>query len=157
MWVIGGKVMEYRRATRNEMDRFIENRIEFVTSIRKVENVEKFREVTKNYLEEHIDKDDLIIYIAVDNNEIIASCMACIYITAPLASCLSGKYAELLNVYTKKEYRRNGHAEKLINLLIAELKKYGVEKIKLDYTDLGYPLYEKLGFVQLDRDMEKGI
>jgi N-acetylglutamate synthase-like GNAT family acetyltransferase len=146
--------MEYRRAQRNDIDMIVENRIEFVTSIAKIQNIAEFKDITKRYIEEHIDKDDLIIYIAIENNEIIASCMSCIYMTVPLASCLSGKYAELLNVYTKKEYRRKGHAERIISILSAELKEYGVEKIKLNYTDSGYPLYEKMGFKKLDRDME---
>jgi ribosomal protein S18 acetylase RimI-like enzyme len=146
--------MEYRRALSNDIDMIVENRIEFVTSIAKIQNKAEFKDITKRYIEEHIDKEDLIIYIAIENNEIIASCMSCIHMTVPLASCLSGKYAELLNVYTKKEYRRKGHAERLISILIAELKEYGVEKIKLKYTDSGYPLYEKIGFEKLDRDME---
>lgn len=146
--------MDYRRANRNDIDMFLENRMEFVTSILKVQDLAEFKDATKRYLEEHIDNEDFLIYIAEENNVIIASCMACIYSTAPLASCLSGKNAELLNVYTKNEYRRRGHAEKLLNLLIAELKNNGVEKIKLDYTDSGYPLYKKLGFVKLDREME---
>ena len=51
------------------MDDFVENRVEFVTLIRNIENVDLFKEKTREYIEEHIDKDDLIIYIAVDNKK----------------------------------------------------------------------------------------
>jgi ribosomal protein S18 acetylase RimI-like enzyme len=146
--------MEYRRANRSDLDLFLKNRIEFVTLIRKISNIEDFENKTQEYLKEHIEKDDLIIFIAVDKNTIVSSCMACIYQTVPKPSCPNGTSAELLNVYTLKEYRRNGHAEKLIRMLIQEVKNYGVEKMVLDYTDMGQPLYEKLGFMPLQNQMQ---
>ena len=149
--------MEFRRANRADMDMFLDNRIEFVKSIRVIPDIEAFRQRTRQYLEEHIDKDDLIIFIATEENRIISSCLACIHQTVPLASCPSGKLAELLNVYTIEEYRNKGYAEKLIRMLFEETKKRGVEKIILDYTDMGYPLYKKLGFTELDRHMELSL
>jgi len=146
--------MEYKQASRNDIDVFIEHRMEFVTSIRKIEDCDSFKDRTRKYLEEHIDKEDLIIFIAKDGGNIISSCMACIYETMPLPSCPRGKSAELLNVYTLSEWRRNGFAEKLIHMLIAESKKRGVEKIILDYTDAGLPLYKKLGFIPLGHQMQ---
>lgn len=145
--------MEYRRANRGDVDLIVENRMEFVTSIRKIKDIEGFRNKTKKYIKEHIEKDDLIIFVAIDENEIVCSCMACIYRTVPKPSCQNGVSAELLNVYTLNEYRRNGHAEKLIRLLIKEVKDLGVEKIVLDYTDMGLPLYEKLGFIPSHNQM----
>lgn len=149
--------MEFRRANRADMDMFLDNRIEFVKSIRDIPDIEAFRQRTRQYLEEHIDKDDLIIFIATEENKIISSCLACIHQTIPLPSCLSGKSAELLNVYTIKEYRNKGYAEKLIRMLFEETKNRGVEKIILDYTDMGYPLYKKLGFKELERHMELSL
>lgn len=146
--------MEYRRAHRSDLDLFAAHRMDFVSSIRKISDIEGFRAKTKQYIEEHIDKDDLLIWIAVDEGKIAASCMACIYQTAPLPSCPNGKKAELLNVYTLAEYRKQGHAEKLLRMLIQALKERGVEKILLDSTDMGLPLYQKLGFVQLESQME---
>lgn len=53
-------------------------------------------------MKEHIEKDDLIIFIAVDKNRIVSSCMACIFQTAPKSSCPNGTNAELLNVYNSE-------------------------------------------------------
>ena len=149
--------MEFRRANRADIDTFLENRLEFVTSIRNISDIEAFKQSTRQYLHEHIDKDDLIIFIATEESRIVSSCMACIYQMVPLASCLSGKSAELLNVYTIKEYRNKGYAEKLIRMLFEETRNCGVKKILLDYTDMGYPLYKKLGFTELDRHMELSL
>lgn len=146
--------MEYRKLQSSEIDKFVENRIEFVTSIRDIKNVDLFEEKTTQYIKDNINSENLLIYIATYNNEIIASCVLCIFQTIPLPSNYGGKIGELLNVYTKKEYRGNGHASTLIKLLFDEAKLKGVSKIILEYTDDGYPLYKSLGFKVLDRQME---
>ena len=146
--------MEYKKLELSYIDDFIENRMEFVTSIRNIENVDLFREKTLKYIKNNINNDNLIIYIAVDKKKIISSCMLCIFETAPIPSSLDGKVGELLNVYTKKEYRRQGHSSKLIKLLIEDAKAKGISKIILEYTKEGYSLYKSLGFKDTYRHME---
>lgn len=146
--------MEYRKLRENEITAFVENRIEFVKMIGELKEVGLFKVKTTEYIKKNINKDNLLIYIAVKDNEIISSCMLCIFETIPLPSNYSGKTGELLNVYTKKEYRRQGHAAKLIKLLIDEARKKGVGKINLSYTAGGYPLYKLLGFKKIDNQME---
>lgn len=145
--------MEYRQGTRKDLKLFLDNRMEFSAAVKEIPNLEAFRESTADYLEEHIGKDDLLIYLALDNGRIVSSCMACIITTAPLPSRLSGKSAELLNVYTIEEYRRQGHAAVLLNMLFKELKRRGVPKVVLEYTDAGLPFYQALGFKDLERQM----
>lgn len=146
--------MELRRANREDINEFTEFRVEFATLIPQIPDVEAFRTNTRTYLMEHIDKDDLIIFVAVDQGKIVASCMACIFITAPLPSCPSGKTAELLNVYTKEAYRGRGLAPQLLHMLIEEAKKNGVQKMILQYTQAGHPVYQKLGFEELEQQMQ---
>ena len=146
--------MEFRRATRGDVTAFVENRIEFLKLIRTIDHPEEFREKTQQYILEHIEKDDLIICLAMDGDTIASSCMACVFQTAPVPSCPSGKAAELLNVYTKQAYRRMGLAETLVRMAIRELQRCGVDKVLLDYTDDGLPLYQKLGFTILPQEMQ---
>ena len=51
-----------------------------------------------------------------------------------------------MNVYTRNEYRRQGIARRMVQLLIEESWKAGVTEISLDATESGRPLYESLGF-----------
>ncbi|MBQ7463579.1 MAG: GNAT family N-acetyltransferase, partial [Lachnospiraceae bacterium] len=59
----------------------------------------------------------------------------------------TGKRAHLMNVYTMKEWQRQGIAEKMVSMLTDEAGKRGVTEISLDATEEGRPLYEKLGYV----------
>lgn len=146
--------MEFRRAKRSDLEQFVENRMEFVTLIRQIEHPEEFRSRTRTYLREHMEDPDLMIFVAVDQNEIVSSCMACVFQLVPLPSCPSGKTAELLNVYTKPAYRRQGLSEMLIRMLLEELKKEQVGKVILEYTEAGHPLYQKIGFTELEHQMQ---
>lgn len=65
--------------------------------------------------------------------------------------------AELLNVYTKQEYRRKGLSEKLVTMLLHELKEKDVQKVILEYTDDGLFLYRKLGFTEINHQMQLGL
>lgn len=146
--------MEFRRAIQEDMEAFLDIRMAFAATMRPLSDAESFRIRTKAYFEEHIDRDDLIIFIAVDEGRIVASCMACIFETAPLPSCPSGRSAELLNVFTEDAYRRRGIAARLARMMLSQLKSEGVEKVVLEHTEMGLPLYEKLGFTALEHRMQ---
>ncbi len=145
--------MEVRKAKLSDIDMLVDNRLEFVCSIRTIANKEEFRMHTREYLQKHLEDGSLLCFIAINDEKIIASCILCIYETLPVPSCLSGRTGLLLNVYTLKEYRHQGLAYSLLSQLINEAKLLGVGKIQLDYTDDGYPLYKKIGFEKLDREM----
>lgn len=145
--------MDIRKVNLCDIDLLINNRIEFLYSIKSITYQEDFRRSTREYLQKHIVDDSVISFIAVKDGKIISSCILCIYETLPTPSCLSGRTGLLLNVYTCLEYRRQGLAYRVLTRLIEEAKRLNVGKILLDYTDDGYPLYKKLGFEELDREM----
>lgn len=146
--------MEFRRATRADVEPFADVRMEFLAQIRSLANPDAFRAKTLAYLNAHIEGDDLFVYLALENGEIVSSCMASLYQTPPVPSCPTGRTADLLNVYTKEAFRRRGLAEQLIRMLFVQLRQRGVEKVLLDYTEDGLPLYQKLGFTVLPHQME---
>ena len=72
-----------------------------------------------------------------------------------ISCCYGGMLsADLLNVFTKSAYRRQGHAEKLVRMLLCEAKNRGVEKITLSCTEEGFALYQKLSFNISENQME---
>ncbi len=65
----------------------------------------------------------------------------------------TGKRAHLMNVYTMKEWQRQGIARKMVSMLIDEAWKRGNTEISLDATEEGRPLYERLGFTESTEGM----
>jgi ribosomal protein S18 acetylase RimI-like enzyme len=65
----------------------------------------------------------------------------------PTFSHPTGKRAHLMNVYTRNEYRRQGIARQMVEMLIRDALERGATEISLDATTMGRPLYESLGFV----------
>ena len=59
---------------------------------------------------------------------------------------ITGKTGTVLNVYTKLECRHNGHARKLMNMLMDDVSVMGLSVVELKATDSGYQLYKSLGF-----------
>jgi GNAT superfamily N-acetyltransferase len=58
----------------------------------------------------------------------------------------TGKTGTILNVRTNPAYRKQGYATKLLNLLIDVGKQQNLSYIDLAASEMGQPIYEKLGF-----------
>ena len=59
-----------------------------------------------------------------------------------------------MNMYTAPKYRRQGIAFHTLDLLVKDVKEYGVSQIALEATDMGRLLYERYGFVKMKDEME---
>lgn len=57
-------------------------------------------------------------------------------------------------MYTHPDYRRRGIAYKMLDILVNEAKSKGINAISLEATEMGRPVYEKYGFVQMKNEME---
>ena len=66
----------------------------------------------------------------------------------------SGRRAYLMNIYPRPDYRRRGIARHMVDLLVGEAQQPGITAISLEATDMGRPLYEAYGFVQMPAEME---
>ncbi len=60
--------------------------------------------------------------------------------------CYGSRVAWLGMVLTRKKFRGQGLARRLLSETLALANQMKIETLKLDATDLGQPLYEKLGF-----------
>lgn len=60
--------------------------------------------------------------------------------------CYGRRLAWIGMVLTKSEYRGRGFARRLLKCALDRADQLGMETVKLDATDQGQPLYEKLGF-----------
>jgi len=148
--------MDIRKAGVNDINAIVANRMEFIRNIDGQHEVEipgDFEGNTNACLKELIEDNSLVAWMAIDQDVIASIAMVCFYQVLPLMSNRSGKMGYLLNVYTLPEYRGKGLATTVLNKIIEEAKNRNVGKLYLNATDAGMPLYKKLGFEVLSRDM----
>jgi ribosomal protein S18 acetylase RimI-like enzyme len=89
----------------------------------------------------------------MDGERVIACATICYIYMMQTFSHATGKRAHLMNVYTMKEWQRQGIAKKMVSMLIDEAWARGVTEISLDATEAGRHLYKKLGFVDSKEGM----
>ena len=138
--------MEIKKATQNDIDNLMQLRLEMLKVVNSLNEDANFDEKLIQCSREYFLNGDQTTIFAMEGNK-IAGCASISYITImPTFSHPTGKRAHLMNVYTRKEFRRKGVGKMMINFLIDEAKSRGVTEISLDATEMGRPLYKGLGF-----------
>lgn len=138
--------MEIKKATQNDIEDLMQLRLEMLKVVNSLKEDAKFDEKLIQCSKEYFLNGDQTTVFAMEGNK-IAGCASISYITImPTFSHPTGKRAHLMNVYTRKEFRRKGVGKMMINFLIDEAKSRGVTEISLDATEMGRPLYKGLGF-----------
>ena len=139
-------MVEFRIATNDDIELLMSSRLEM---LKVVNNLPKDYEYTDEIINESRDyflNGDQVTVLALDG-DVVAGCASMSFMRImPTFSHPTGKRAHLMNVYTRSEYRRQGIAREMVNMLIDETWKRGATEISLDATKAGRPLYERMGF-----------
>lgn len=117
---------------------------------------EEFYEVTKKYLEEHLNKD-IFFFIEIIDNKIIATCG--LQVIKYMPQCVkSGVEGYICDVFTLKEYRRKGIQTNLIKECIKFAKKNNIIELKLSSDNPeAIRIYQEQGFEHDKLIMKKEI
>ena len=111
----------------------------------------------RNYFLESIKNNTFISWVAIEDNEIIATSGLCFYQLPPTYSNPSGKVAYITNMFTKKEYRRKGIASKLFEKIMSEANLLKYKNIRLHTSFDGKRIYQKYGFTDSEGFMHLKI
>ena len=141
--------MKYQHAVNTYIPQIIEKRIAYLHEYHQglaQHHVDDLVPKLRQYFQKHLNQN-IHAYIATDEDNRIHS-IALLLITEKPArpSFINGRTGLVLNVYTDPGFRKQGHAEKLMQLLIQDAGKFNLDYIELTATKDGYPLYQKLGF-----------
>ena len=140
--------MKYFKADISRVDELVKMRIAYMLddydSISE-EKIEGMKEQLPGYFEEHLGKD-LIAFVAEEEGNVVATALLLIVNKPANPKFIKGRVGEVLNVYTKTEFRRRGIARKLMEQLIACGREKELDLIELSATGEGYGLYKKIGF-----------
>lgn len=142
-------MIDYRKATMDDIDDLVRTRIEFIKEVQNLEadfDLSSLKESLYRYFTDTMSENAFIAWLALDNNRIVATSGLCFYTLPPSYKNLSGKVAYIMNMYTIREYRNQGIAARLFQRVIEEARAFGYKKISLHATESGKPLYTKFGF-----------
>lgn len=141
-----------RKATNEDIEDLVRNRIDFQYALGGHPS-DKFTEITRSYLQNHMEDGSLICYIAILESKIISSVIICLYNVIPTIANTTGSIGYVFNVFTLTDFRRQGLATKLLLCGIEEAKSKGVGELFLEAQDAGKGVYQNLGFKLLQREM----
>lgn len=138
------------RATVKDLPSLVSLRMELLKELGEIKTTEEtdvLKKVTWNYLQEALANDQFISYLASKNDEVVSTSGMILFKRPPSLVNLKGIEAFILNMYTVPKFRGNGLASHLLECCINESKKFGVGRIWLYASQVGEPLYAKMGFV----------
>ena len=140
--------IEYKRLTENELDIFIEMRINQLREEGAKEDID-LRPALKDYYNRHLVDGTFVSWLAVDVDEdkIIGTSGISFVEKPPYFGCPSGKMGLLSSMFTNPNYRRMGIAKELLHRVVEEARKYGCGTIQITASDMGVKLYTSYGFV----------
>lgn len=104
----------------------------------------------KSYFQSSLSDGSLVLWIALENNTIIATGGVCFHQMPPTFSNPTGGIAYITNMYTLPFYRRRGIASQLLEKVMGEAKERGYGVIRLHASSHGKELYTKHGFIDSD-------
>lgn len=141
-------MIKIRTATKDDIEDLMNVRLEMLRIVNNLSDSETFDTTLIEQSRNYFLNGNQTTVIAVDENKIVG-CATISYINImPTYSHPTGNRAHLMNVYTNKNYRRQGIAKQMVSMLIEEAKSKGATEISLDATEDGRPLYKSLGFTE---------
>ena len=140
-----------KQASIDDIDKLMEWRMEvlhhvFGTS----ENDKNLCIANREYYKKAIPNGNHIAVFAEINQTTVGCGGLCLYQEMPSPDNPSGQCAYLMNIYTRKEYCEQGVGKSIVDWLSDYAKNQGITKIYLETSECRRPLYESLGF----RDMQ---
>lgn len=141
-----------RRVT--SLDELMMWREEVIASVFGVRPDTTLLRANRKYYENHLPDSSHIAFVASYNGVDCGCGAVCFSEELPSPDNPGGRCAYLMNIYVRKEHRGKGIAHSVVRRLIEEAEKYGCEKIYLETTAAGRPVYQSLGFKEMS-DMLK--
>ena len=141
------------KATDREFDQVISTRLEMLKVVNNLPENAVFSQDFINSTKEYFKSPCQTTVLSVHENEVVGCATICYVTVMPTFDHPSGKRAHIMNVYTRRSYRKQGIAFRMMGMLIEEAKQKGVSEISLDATESGRPLYKKCGFVNTEEGM----
>lgn len=139
--------MQYRLATSADIELLVSERLKFIEVDECNDNYSLIRDNCYTYFTDSFANNSCDVILAEDDGKCIGTGIIFYYNSVPSAFNITGKNAYVTSMFVEPNYRSRGVGTAILNKLIemAESKKY--EIIMLNASELGKPMYKKVGFV----------
>ena len=144
--------IKYRRLREADLDTFIQMRIAQLREEGTMSS-EDLAAPLLSYYQKHMRDETFASWLALDDENIIATSGISFIERPPTYSCPNGKIGILSSMYTLEEYRRKGIAAALLDKIMLEAKNYGCGTVQITGSDMGILLYRAYGFKKNDNFM----
>lgn len=148
--------VEIRELTSDNMAELLDWRMEVLDVVFADDapwDAEQIRAANARYFEKNLGATCIACIASVDG--IDAGCGAiCLQEELPSPDNPGGTCAYLMNIYTRNEFRKHGIARAVVSWLIENARERGIDKIYLESTAAGRPLYETMGFKDMQGMMK---
>jgi GNAT superfamily N-acetyltransferase len=85
-------------------------------------------------------------WVIEDKGKVVSSGAITFISLVPNPSDLSSKVAYLHSMYTDKSHRNRKCAQRIIQSVITYCRSNGIKRILLNASEVGQPIYQKIGF-----------
>lgn len=106
----------------------------------------RLREANRTYLQDGFADGSVLLLLARVGDEIAGCVMLQQQSIPPNRPVPSGRTGLVLNLHVREPYRRRGLGEALMRALEAEARTRGLDRLELKATEMGEPLYRRLGW-----------
>lgn len=145
--------IEYKRLTENELETFIEMRINQLREEGAKEDID-LRPALKDFYLRHLADGTFVSYLAFDGEKIVGTSGMSFVEKPPYFACPSGKIGLLSSMFTNPDYRRKGIAKELLSRVVKDAKDFGCGTVQITASDMGVKLYTDFGFVHNQNFMQ---
>lgn len=146
-------MIQYRIATTDDINLLMQIRLEMLKVVNDLTPDYQFSPDFIDSSKAYFENADQTTVLAYAGDTVIGCATICYINIMPTFDHPIGNRAHLMNVYTNTQYRRQGIAYRMVNILIDEAKQRSVTEISLDATQVGRALYRKCGFVDSEECM----
>ena len=147
----------YRRAGSHDRELLTRLRLEVLRAANGLEedvDLSRTELESRRYYETCFLEDSHAAWLVFDGEEVVGTGAVSFYQVMPTYHNPSGKKAYIMNMYTRPDYRRQGIAHRVLELLTAEAEMRQIDVVTLEATAAGRPLYEAFGFTAMRDEME---
>lgn len=145
--------MNYRFAEIWDIDLLVSQRLRFIEVDESGEECDCIKENCYIYFETALKDESCDAIFAEEDGKIVGTGIIFYYASVPSCANPTGKNAYVTSLYVEPDFRGWGIARAIMERLIEKAESRGYKVIMLNASEMGKPLYEKMGFAEIHNGM----